>query len=457
MSIHFSKPKSRLGAKIGILSGFVVVFAGIGFLALQTISAHAAITNWDPGNIINDAVFTNNSMSASQIQTFLNSKVPICDTGGTLPASDWGRPDLTHKQYAELQIANAQAAGRTTNWTEPPYVCLRDYTEGGLTAAQIIYNLSQQYQINPEVLIVLLQKEQGLVLDTWPLPAEYRTATGYGCPDSSGCDAKYYGLTAQLTWSATMFHAIVSNNPVWSNPYGSGTSWFTPYILGNNLIQWNPVSSCGNSTVNIENRATQALYNYTPYQPDAAALAAGYGNGDACSSYGNRNFYLYFTDWFGSTQVPGTCTGTETPNSFVRSFYNRRTFEHFYSAYDCDINFLQNIGYVNEGAVFNTTPSTAAWAVPIYRYYNPTTGLHVWSPTLSTPAQLLASGSGYQQEAGIVFYVAQSTMPGVNQIMSYYNPKTYQHVLGPALTPQQTATLQASAGYGLEGPAFSTQ
>ncbi|MGO2521374.1 MAG: FG-GAP repeat domain-containing protein, partial [Microbacterium sp.] len=35
------------------------------------------------------------------------------------------------------------------------------------------------------------------------------------------------------------------------------------------------------------------------------ALRAGYGTGDGCSSYGNRNLYNYFTDWFGSTQTTG--------------------------------------------------------------------------------------------------------------------------------------------------------
>ena len=37
----------------------------------------------------------------------------------------------------------------------------------------------------------------------------------------------------------------------------------------------------------------------------AAALNAGYGTGDG-SAYGNRNFFSYFTDWFGSTQSTGS-------------------------------------------------------------------------------------------------------------------------------------------------------
>ena len=56
----------------------------------------------------------------------------------------------------------------------------------------------------------------------------------------------------------------------------------------------------------IQNQATANLYYYTPYQPNAAALRAGYGEGDGCSAYGNRNFYQYFTDWFGATQFGAT-------------------------------------------------------------------------------------------------------------------------------------------------------
>lgn len=38
-------------------------------------------------------------------------------------------------------------------------------------------------------------------------------------------------------------------------------------------------SGCGASNVYIESRATAALYTYTPYQPNAAALSNMYGTG----------------------------------------------------------------------------------------------------------------------------------------------------------------------------------
>jgi hypothetical protein len=265
----------------------------------QNVAA-APIVDFKPGRIIEDGVFTNSvSMNPSQIQSFLNAKVPTCDTQGTQPSEFGGG---TRAQYA----ANASLHPKTGAFY-PPFTCLKDYSENGLSAAQIIYNVAQQYQINPQVFIVLLQKEQSLVTDTWPSPSQYKTATGYGCPDTAPCDSQYFGLTNQITWSAKMFRSIINNDP----------NWYTPYTLGNNFIRWSPTSSCGGSNVYIENRSTQALYNYTPYQPNAAALNAGYGNGDSCSAYGNRNFYLYFRDWFGYNSGPAAFKTANSPTVYV--------------------------------------------------------------------------------------------------------------------------------------------
>jgi hypothetical protein len=264
------------------LSGIVglVLFITLFIPHISLINtAHAApVVGFNAGRIIDDDVFTAySSMNTSQIQSFLNSKVPSCDTNG-VQASEFG--------------GGTRAQWGAAHGHPAPFICLKDYSEGGKSAAQIIYELSQFYKINPQVLIVLLQKEQSLVTDTWPLDSQYKTATGYGCPDTAACDTQYYGFTNQVTWSAKMFRAIMDASP----------TWYTPYVMGDNFIRWNPATSCGGSTVTITTRATQALYNYTPYQPNQSALNAGYGAGDSCGAYGNRNFYLYFTDWFGSTQ-----------------------------------------------------------------------------------------------------------------------------------------------------------
>ena len=69
------------------------------------------------------------------------------------------------------------------------------------------------------------------------------------------------------------------------------------------LCGYSPNEACGASDVYIYNDATAVLYIYTPYQPNAAALAAGTGTGDECSSYGNRNFMIIYTSYFGSPTV----------------------------------------------------------------------------------------------------------------------------------------------------------
>jgi hypothetical protein len=77
--------------------------------------------------------------------------------------------------------------------------------------------------------------------------------------------------------------------------------WWPYKKIGINSILYDVSASCGSSNVNITTQATAALYTYTPYQPNQAALNNLYGTGDGCSAYGNRNFWRIFNDWFGST------------------------------------------------------------------------------------------------------------------------------------------------------------
>ena len=249
---------------------------------IQPAMSADALSGWKAGRIINDSVFTDyDSMSASQIQSFLNGKVSSCDTNGQ-QLSEYGGPDLN----GDSKVQRWEWGKSKYNQTK--FICIKDYTVDGKKASQIIYEKAQKYKISPRVLIVLLQKEQGLINDTWPLNIQYRSATGYGCPDTAPCDSQYYGLANQVDWAAKMFRAIMNDSP----------DWYTPYNVGTNYIQYNPQASCGGSNVYIENRSTQALYNYTPYQPNKGALDAGWGSA-TCGAYGNRNFYLYFSSWFG--------------------------------------------------------------------------------------------------------------------------------------------------------------
>ncbi len=236
----------------------------------------ADLSQFRPGQIISDAVFFDSTtMTEGQIQSFLESRVASCRAGYTC---------LKDKYDTSRSIAGDAMCGA--------YV-------GGASerASRIIFKVAQACGINPQVILVTLQKEKSLVTNREPTADHYKIAMGQGCPDTAGCDSRYYGFFNQVYGAAWQFKR-------YANPPGT-SQYFTWYAPGKTWnVRFHPNTACGTSPVYIANQATANLYYYTPYQPNAAALRAGYGLGDSCSAYGNRNFYNYFTDWFGSTLTP---------------------------------------------------------------------------------------------------------------------------------------------------------
>lgn len=288
----------KLPLRTQALTGLLIT-AGVFCIGLINPQSVSAITGSDfnASKIIDDAVFYNSdAMNSSDIQDFLNAKVPTCDTNGTLASTRW---------YAGGNRYYTRAEWGSLNGNPAPYTCLRNYTEstptkpadsyctgtytgGTKTGAQIINDVSKACSISPKTILVLLQKEQSLITDDWPWPIQYRSATGYGCPDTAACDSQYYGFFNQVYNAARQYQRYAKQSNLFN--YRSGTTSY---------IQYNPNSGCGGSNIYIQNSATAGLYNYTPYQPNAAALANLYGSGDGCSAYGNRNFWRLFNDWFG--------------------------------------------------------------------------------------------------------------------------------------------------------------
>ena len=275
-----------------ILGVFVAVFL-FTFLVQrfnsETEVDAANMAGFDPGYIISDYQMGNyNSMNEAQIQAFLTSKNSCANNN--------------YNYY----VALSSGSRYTWHWANGHFVCLSEERFGdgeaigsGDTAAHIIWQAAQDYRINPQVLIVLLQKETGLITDPIPNNGDYRKATGYGCPDTAPCSAEYYGFKNQVRRAAALFRTVLDGG--WTN-----------YPLGNNYVKYNPNAACGGTVINIRSRATSALYRYTPYQPNAAALSSSYGYGDSCSAYGNRNFYSYFQDWFGG--ITATQSNTRVPD-----------------------------------------------------------------------------------------------------------------------------------------------
>lgn len=272
-----------------------VVLAAVIALLMVDTTEHAEAANpsqFDPGFIISDEQFYDaNSMTAAQIQAFLESKVSRCEV---------------EKSYGP----------------HDPIVCLKDYRMNTVTipadayctgtyagasnelASTIIYKVAQACGINPKVLLVTLQKEQGLVTHTWPSSYRYDKAMGFACPDTAPCDTQYFGFQNQVWRAARQFQRYKAHPSNYN--YRAGMINTIYYYPPNQRPQ------CGASSVYIKNVATASLYNYTPYQPNQAALSNLYGTGNECSSYGNRNFWRDYSDWFGNPARPICATNPRT-------------------------------------------------------------------------------------------------------------------------------------------------
>lgn len=265
----------RILSAMAAIVFFVALFVPLGLSQDRTPASAANGSDFDPGYIISDENFYSGSaMSQSEIQSFLNNKSSTCASGYTCIKD--------YRQSTWSRAADAMCAAYQGNANE--------------SSASIIAKVAQACKISPKVLLVTLQKEQSLITASAPTQARYDRAMGYACPDTAPCDAQYFGFYNQVYNSAWQFKR-------YGNPPGTSQR-FTWYPVGavSNVL-FHPNAACGSAPVRIRNAATAALYYYTPYQPNGAAVGNLYGLGDGCSSYGNRNFWRMYTDWFGSTSV----------------------------------------------------------------------------------------------------------------------------------------------------------
>lgn len=263
-------PRPRSRRFWAALAAFVLVFSGVAAAGFATAPASEAASAGDfkAGNLISDENFYDgNAMSASEVQAFLGSKVSSC-AGGAYPClRDYRQntPSMAGDRYCSPMqaVANDSAAG-------------------------MIARIGQACSISQKAMLVLLEKEQGIVTASSPGSWAYNAATGFSCPDTAPCDPSVGGFFYQVYYAARQFQVYKAQ------PY-----YFNHIPFQTNGVRYSPNASCGSGSVYIENYATAGLYNYTPYQPNSAALNNLYGTGDGCSAYGNRNFWRMYTDWFG--------------------------------------------------------------------------------------------------------------------------------------------------------------
>ena len=176
---------------------------------------------FDPNDVITDVNFTAvDSLSQSAVQSFLAAQTGIL--------SSYQAPDFN---------------GVTRS------------------AAAIIQQAAVAWQVSPKVILVTLQKEQGLLDATSPSAAALAWAMGCGVPDAGSPNTTYEGFGNQVWYGAESLH-------------DDGPGFFAGIV-----------KVCGDGTVEPADAASFALYTYTPW--------IGINGG------GNKLFWTLYWQYFG--------------------------------------------------------------------------------------------------------------------------------------------------------------
>lgn len=282
-------------------------------LALPLLVASLIIVNGSPHlveasfnkNILMDDYVMQNSgtMSAGQINAFLSSFPNSCIS--------------QNRGFSAPEPTGYSPSG--------------GYTYGAnVSAGQVLYATAQAYHINPQVLLVTLQKEQSLVVgEAGCTVKRYTAATGYGCPDS-GNSYNYSGLNLysingntvssvdgtcvnsstkagfsqqviRAAWLLRFGQERSRGNTGWAEIHGSwnnsddlSSCYGGPMTQGDRKRCPNGATSyfdgyttIDGEAIHMDTGATAALYWYTPHL------------------HGNQNFVAIFEAWFGPTQGQG--------------------------------------------------------------------------------------------------------------------------------------------------------
>ncbi len=141
---------------------------------------------------------------------------------------------------------------------------LADYAVGSKSAAALIHDAAVQNRINPLVMLVRLQMEEGLIHMTSVPPTRIEVAFGCGCESASACAQKYLGLDNQAACMARTLRRDVDRLA-----HGGAT-----------ISGWKPCVSKKSEdglAVTPQTAATAALYTYTPWVGEAGGGKTGVG------------------------------------------------------------------------------------------------------------------------------------------------------------------------------------
>ena len=264
--------------------------------------------------------------------------------------------DVEYRDYQSLSLAEIQSFWGSGNSYLATYQTT-DYWGVQRSAAEIIYNAAQNNQINPEVILTTLQKEQTLITTSGqPTSGQLDWAMGYGVGNDN-----YRGFGKQVEAAAWQFDHYWTAYLDLGNPTPSG------WGVGITKVTDDGVS------VTPQNKATASFYTYTPY--------AGYQWGGNNPSWGgNYLFWNHYHNTFGFADGVGQKFNIGDWVQVTSDYVNVRD-DHYTTGNQIWQNGAPkgSLGVVLEGP---QSGNGYTWWKVRYDYAPPTTGYEYWKPSV---------------------------------------------------------------------------
>jgi hypothetical protein len=140
------------------------------------------------------------------------SYMPVADTGstGALPSGSDPSGKFVKENVisnANFRAPNSMSAAQIQAFLDSQPGALKNYRgkdHNGVTksAAEMIADASVAFNVSPKVLLATLQKEQSLLSTKNPKQSQYNGAMGAGMPDSKRNDLSMQGFGNQIWWGA---------------------------------------------------------------------------------------------------------------------------------------------------------------------------------------------------------------------------------------------------------------
>jgi len=271
-------------------------------------------------------------------------------------------------------------------------------------ASVIIYEAARAWHINPQVLLVLLQKEQSLITGSFTgttLTYKLDWAVGMGVPDDRARDTRFKGFGNQLWYAANRLNGYGEDGVIVGKFKSSGQRY---------------------GPVNPVNIATYKLYVYNPSIGATKPYPDSSLSGNAAGALsGNASFWLIYWRWFGDPFANPSLRP-------VYSFMVRSNGSYLYTVSPAEKYRLSRSpkSYSYKGAITSVNTSGGVNPVPVYKFLDRKTGVYTYTTSERTKRQRMAQPKKYSYR-GVAF--AASTNPIGRPVYRFVSKKNGADVL----------------------------